>query len=384
VKVNFVTNIPLSEVSGGFSGMNAAAYEALNEIADVTYVGPINPTPSLRGHIKSKLVRSLGGAGDYFFFSSQRLRNIAEAVDSTCNRWADLDFFHGFTPWIHCSPRRPFATWSDCTFRDYVSIFHNRSKFSRSSINAIMTAEREWLKQAAGVFLSSEWAAARTRQDYHLDCLKVSSVGIFGGLQPPEQDIYSGARSLLFVSTDYQKKNGRLCREAMDIIWRRFPDVELTIIGAPPPASDLDDHRVQYTGFLDKSDPEQLDRFRSFLGTAAGLIHPTNADTTAMIVIEAAFFGCPSISVADFAIPEVTRQGESAILLPRPITRSALARAMTTLLEGGAAYRRMRRSAREHSLGNFSRAAFKKRFQQAILNLGIGKRNSVSKRIAKG
>ena len=66
---------------------------------------------------------------------------------------------------------------------------------------------------------------------------------------------------------------------------------------------DLTDSRVTYEGYFDKSKPEQLVAFTNHLSRAFALVHPTAADTTAMIVIEAAFHGSPCITVNDFALP---------------------------------------------------------------------------------
>jgi glycosyltransferase involved in cell wall biosynthesis len=97
------------------------------------------------------------------------------------------------------------------------------------------------------------------------------------------------------------------------------------------------------------------------------LVHPTKADTTAMIVIEAALHGCPSITVNDFALPEVTRNGSYAILLTRPISAASLADAMIALLADEEQYRALRARARQSTIPQFSRAAFKKRLQDAVL-----------------
>src|SRR5262249_34871591 len=148
----------------------------------------------------------------------------------------------------------------------------------------------------------------------------------------PIQDTYRAGRDFLFISTDYARKNGPLCRQAMDRVWEKFPDARLKIIGAVPCARDLTDSRVTYEGYFDKSKPEQLAAFTNHLSRGFALVHPTAADTTAMIVIEAAFHGCPSISVNDFALPEVTGNGAYAVLLNRPITADSLANAMTKLL----------------------------------------------------
>jgi glycosyltransferase involved in cell wall biosynthesis len=368
MRINFISNIPLQQISGGFSGMNAAAYEALAEIAEIHYVGPVNPPVSLAARLISKLKRSAGQRGKFFFFSEARLHCIAEEVNRRRRADVDFDFYHGFTPWARCVQPVPYLTWSDCCFRDYVEIYHAGEAFQESDVVRICSAETAWMRGSSAVFFSSEWALLRTKAHYGLEGESLGNVSIFGALDAPLRDTYTDGREFLFISTDYARKNGPLCRQAINQVWQKFPEARLKIIGAAPPAQDLKDSRVTYEGYFDKSKPEQLAAFTDHLSRAFALVHPTAADTTAMIVIEAAFHGCPSITVNDFALPEVTGNGTYALLQNRPVSADTLARAMIGLLDNVDHYRSLRARAREFTVGRFSRAAFKKRLQEAVLS----------------
>jgi glycosyltransferase involved in cell wall biosynthesis len=366
MKINFISNISPQEISGGFSAMNAAAYEALAEIAEVQYVGPVNPPVIAREKIISKLKRSTGIEGEFFFFSEARLTRIAEEVGRLCQSDADIDFYHGFTPWIRCARSRPYLAWSDCCFRDYLNIYHCRGLFKKEDVTRICSAENAWMRGASAILLSSEWARIRTKSHYGLEEGFLADVGIFGAVDVPPSDQYRGSRDFLFISTNYERKNGPVCRRAITWVWRKYPDARLIIIGAPPRDEDLTDSRVTYEGYLKKSNPEDLATLTNHFSRAFALLHPTNADTTAMVVIEAAFHGCPSITVNDFALPEVTANGAYALLQDRPVTAETLARAMIELLDNREHYHLLRVKAREVSIGTFTRAAFKKRLQKAV------------------
>ena len=367
MRMNFISNLPLREISGGFSGMNAAVYEALTEIAEVYYVGPVNPPVSSAARLISKLKRSAGQKGRFFFFSEARLRRIAREVNRRRRDDADFDFYYGFTPWIRCVPSVPYLTCSDCSFRDYLDIYHVGGSFKESDVVRICSAENAWMRDADAIFFSSEWALLRTKAHYGLERESLGNVSIFGALDVPLRDTYTDSREFLFISTDYARKNGSLCRRAMNQVWQRFPEARLRIIGAPPPAQDLTDSRVTYEGYFDKSKPEQLAQFTDYLSRAFALVHPTGADITPMIVIEAAFHGCPCITVNDFALPELTGNGIYALLQNRPVTADTLAQAIIELLDDMDRYRSLRAKAREFTIGRFSRAAFKKRLQEAVL-----------------
>src|SRR5262249_3290748 len=106
--------------------MNAAAFAALSKAYVVHYAGPINPGVNVWQKALSKFFRSAGAQGDFFFFSKGRLEAVAREVCKRCGTGAQLDFFHGFPPWILTTPPRPYVAWGDCTFRDYMNIYHRR------------------------------------------------------------------------------------------------------------------------------------------------------------------------------------------------------------------------------------------------------------------
>jgi glycosyltransferase involved in cell wall biosynthesis len=368
MRMNFVSNLSLQEISGGFSGMNAACYDALTEIGEVHYVGPVNPPVSSPARLISKLRRSTGQKGKFFFFSEARLRCIAKEVNRRRRADVDFDFYHGFTPWIRCVPSVPYLTYSDCSFRDYLDIYHAGGSFEESDVLRICAAENAWIRDANAVFFSSEWALLRTKAHYGLETELLGNASIFGALDVPLRDTYTDGREFLFISTDYARKNGSLCRLAMNHVWHEFPEARLKIIGAAPPAHDLTDSRVSYEGYFDKSKPEQLAAFTNHLSRAFALVLPTAADIAPLIVIEAAFHGCPSITVNDFALPEITGNGTYALLQNRPVTAETLARAMIELLDDMERYRSLRAKAREFTIGKFSLVTFKKRLQEAVLS----------------
>ncbi|MDB4412867.1 glycosyltransferase [bacterium] len=366
MKINFISNICPEEASGGISGMNAAAYDALSEMADVRYVGPVNPPINPWSKIASKLRRVIGTRGQFYFFNQARLEGIAQQVAWECEPDADLDFYMGFTPWILCSSPRPYVAWNDCSFFDYLKIYHNPKDYSAGQRDWLGRTEASWMANATKIFFSSQWAKERSARDYQLPTEQLESVGIFGAMEVPEQDCWEGSKDFYFISTNFEQKNGLLCRRAMDEVWKTHPDARLRIIGAEPPESCLVPGKVIYEGFFKKTNAAELIKFRSHLAQAFALVHPTDSDITPLTVIEAGFFGCPAISVDDFALREVTSQSNHHLLLPRPLTVSALAEAMLALLDQPEDYLQSREDARSFATSNLSQTAFRKRLQEAV------------------
>jgi glycosyltransferase involved in cell wall biosynthesis len=121
-----------------------------------------------------------------------------------------------------------------------------------------------------------------------------------------------------------------------------------------------------YLGSIDKSDSKQRSLLERTYARARCLLHPTTADTNPMVLIEAGYFGCPAISTRRYAIPELVVDGVSGLLLDDPTDVTALTNHMIWMLQPGERYRQMRREARTHMLGYYTREAFQRRLTAEI------------------
>lgn len=296
----------------------------------------------------------------FFFFSPGRLKAIADVVHARCHTDARLDFFHGFTPWIATRPERPYIAWSDCTFRDYVNIFHRREQFRSDNLEQIEQAEAAWLRNASRVLLTSQWAAERAVRDYALDASRVGSVGIFGEIDMPARDTYAGRKEFAFVSTNFEAKGGRIVLAAFREVRKRHPDAGLIIVGDRPPNT-APGGGVAFTGFLRKEIPDEYRRFQQILGGARALVNATRNDICPLLLVEAGYVGCPVISTCKFAIPEVIDDGRTGLLLDDPSQPGAVAGAMNWMLEHENEYQQMRAAAWAKARGHHSREQFEGR-----------------------
>lgn len=324
--------------------MNAAALAALDRLEPVHYVGPIDPPVLLREKALSKLMRVVGGRGDFAAFSQLRLKAIAEEVACKCNIYGTLDFFHGFTPWILTAPKRPYIAWSDCTFRDYIDIYHSREQFGHTDLQRIELAEAAWLQAAQRVFFTSEWAASRAIQHYRINEERVGVVGIFGELDAPVQDAYRGGKYFVLISTDFAGKGGPVALAALREVKKRHADASLVVIGDKPRRGAATSG-VEFVGYLRKENPVEHARFRNILGGARALVHPTKRDIAPLVLIEAGYCGCPVIASRRFAIPEVVDDRITGLLVDDPCQVDQVASSMTWMLEQEDQYQRMREAA---------------------------------------
>lgn len=333
---------------------------ALNVIDELNYVGPINPSVILWQKALSKFLRVAGVPGDFYFFSQQRLNAIAGDVHAGSRLNARLDFFHGFTPWILTAPARRYVAWSDCTFRDYINIFHKRDHFRQSDLDRIESAEAAWLKSAHGVLFPTRWAAERAIEAYGLDATHTESVGIFGELDEPAHDTYAGSKEFAFVATNFEAKGGHVVLSALQELRGRHPETTLTVIGEKPSNVSVPPG-VEFFGFLRKEVPDEYEKYRQVLSRVRALVHPTKSDIAPLIIIEAGYFGCPVISSRRFAIPELVDDGRTGILLDDPSNVAMVTGAMNWMLENEDRYFQMRKAAWAKVRGEHSKAQFRER-----------------------
>jgi glycosyltransferase involved in cell wall biosynthesis len=359
--INFISNLPVNLKTGGFSSMNAMAFDVIRRNQSVRYVGPVNPPMFTWQKVLSKLRRVSGFTGDFFQYSEQRLAKIARGVETRCALEARLDFFHGFTPWVLTSPKRPYIAWSDCTFRDYMQTYHAGAEFCRDDIWRIEQTEAAWMRGARRIAFTNGWAADRALQEYGLDPKRVDVVGIFGEVDLPDQDRYSGAAQFAFVSMNFRAKGGPVVLAAFQQLRETHPKSTLVIVGdCPLHARSLGG--VTVLGFLRKEYPEEIAKYREVLAHTRALVHPTNSDIAPLVIVEAACFGCPAIASRKFAIPELVDDGRSGILLDNPRDASELADAMRSILSSDNGYIGMRNEAWRKAREEHSKKVFERRF----------------------
>jgi glycosyltransferase involved in cell wall biosynthesis len=353
-RANYITNLSLSEISGGWSGFNAAMFASLARHYEMKYVGPISPPEDVAAKVGSKLRRLVDRPGSFQFFSANRLERIANEVSAAVDPDAALDLFHGSTPWIAFEPQVPYACYLDASFSTYISVYHERSRFHDADVERIEGLEAEWLRKASRIFFSSAWALEETALLYDLDRSSMCVAGLGGHLPIPSSDVYAGARDFLFLSLDFEGKGGQLCVDAFQKVRTKIPRARLRIVGARPPQPVLDTPGITYEGLLNKSIPAELRRLQSILATAFALVHPTVKDATPQVIVEAGYYGCPAIAPRSFGIPEMIVDGSTGWLVPSPPTSAEIARRMLWMHQQPAEYRAMRAATRARALEQFT------------------------------
>jgi glycosyltransferase involved in cell wall biosynthesis len=254
---------------------------------------------------------------------------------------------------MYDSPR-PYFVYTDTCFSTYVDIYHERARFLRDDLKRIFDAEARWLSRSAGVFFGTRWALDQAVKDYSISAQNLKAAGAAGRMTIPARDEYKDGLDFLFIALDFEGKGGRICAAAFQKLYQQFPEAQLTIVGARPPADVERLPGVSYAGMLRKSVPKEMSRLTELYATAFALVHPTSSDIQPLVICEAGYFGCPAITAKSFGIPELVNDGVTGMLLDVPLTAEVLAQRMLELCEDSVRYQAMRKAVRAHTTTNLT------------------------------
>jgi glycosyltransferase involved in cell wall biosynthesis len=376
--VNYISNLDPRQQTGGWNGVNASLHAELGKHFEVNFIGPINPGSDYPAKAVSKLRRKSGLAGSFHFFSERRLRKIASLIENEAAQDAEIDFFHGSTPWVLFDSPRPYFVYVDTFFSTYVNVYHDARKFLETDLNRIFQVEARWLARAATVFFGTEWALEQVVTDYKIPRANLKAVGAAGSMAIPESDKYAGGINLLFIAFDFQQKGGPICVEAFRKVREKFSEAQLTIVGGRPSTEILELPGVRYEGFLSKSVPAELNRLEELYQNAFVLVHPTTSDIQPLVISEAGYCGCPTIAPRSFGIPDLIQDGVTGCLVDLPLTAEAFAKRILDLCNDRATYCAMRTAVREHSIATQTWPAIGERIVQEMRSVQSASQLQVS------
>jgi glycosyltransferase involved in cell wall biosynthesis len=354
-RIAYVTDLPQTVAGGGAYAVNFHAFRELEKRFDAHYTGPIVPRiPPADSAISKFRRRILRLPGSYSYFSPATLDRNASEVTARLPRDAEAIVFRSAGRWCRCRPGVPYFVYLDAVVHTF---FHNTFRvrdFHEHDLDRIWREERSFLEAASGVFFESEWGRRMAAEAYALEKDHYGSVGRGGVIDPPRADTWDGAsRRLVTMAMDFQQKGGDLVAEAFRRLKPRYPSLAWDIVGGAPGTGLESTDSVTYHGILDPGDPTGRAKLERILAGAFLCVHPTREDTSPLVITEAAYFGCPTVSVRAFAIPELVLDGETGLLIDTPASVDELAVAIETMLANSSRYVAFRRRAREHSLAAF-------------------------------
>lgn len=349
-RVAYITDLQPRPGGGGSYAVNWHIQQQLLKHFDLVAPDPIVPRVSRRERLVSRVHRYvLKRPSKFFYFSPATLDNNA-ARASVHFKNADAVFFRSATRWCHCSPSIPYFVYLDIVFHTFFENTFRRRDFRAADLQRIWEAEARFLENAAAVFFESNWGLQQARAAYGLAGNHYQVAGRGGVLEPPERDEWTAESPyLLSIAMNFEQKGGDILLEAFRELKESHPALRWHIVGGRPTGNWESVDGIVYEGPLDPEDHTHLARYRRLLSQAFLLVHPTREDANPLVPTEAAYFGCPSISVNRFAIPEFVMDGKTGVLLDWPAQPHELAKAVHRLIESPDVYRQMRSAAFELS-----------------------------------
>ncbi len=354
--LTFIAHLPLQPSGGGVYVVNWKVYRELHGHFDLTPFSPVVPPLDYVQALRSKFRRRiLKRPSNFFQFSKFALDRTASIVARQTAPNAQAVFFRSSTRWIHCKPNVPYFVHTDAVFHTFFRNTFRECDFHTRDLDRIYETEKRFLEAARGVFFESEWGLQKACDAYGLSRKNMVSLGIGGGIAPPGEDLWDRrSLNLVTIAKNFRQKGGDIVLAAFQRLKPRYPDLRWHIIGGSPEGAWENVAGIHYEGHLRPDVPEELVRFRDILGNAFLLVHPTREDVNPLVLIEAAYFGCPSVSVNDFAIPELVANQQTGILLDRPVTAESVANAIELLINNRQRYSEMRFHSRRRAIELFS------------------------------
>jgi glycosyltransferase involved in cell wall biosynthesis len=244
-------------------------------------------TAAQPGRIERGLRRRLGRGGDPAAIAGTAVaKNLrrAGAVDAV------LQLGSGFV--VPDGPR--LATYDDMTVLQARHLDHALlSRLSDAEIDSWAERQRSIYERAEACCVSTRWAAESVIADYGIDAERVHVVGIGRNLDPkPVPRDWSSPR-FLFVGQDWRRKNGEGLLRAFREVRGQRPDATLAIVGSHPGVQP--EPGVALEGGLFLNQPRQRARMEELFETSTCLVLPSLIEPSAIVHLEAAAAGVPSI-----------------------------------------------------------------------------------------
>lgn len=287
-----------------------------SQLGPARRIAPVEVAEEFWGKWVSRFHRKLRIPRRYAYFSETRLAAFAKAVHTQlpADRSPPVVFF-GSLPFVKCRPVAPYYLYTDGAFFIHYWEYNQDHSHNPRDIGRITAAEAEFMRGAAGVWCSSQWAADRITKEYGLAPGAATWAGTGPGDVPEPVEPVRYENSLAMVAADFERKGGRLAVESVRAARELGCDVGLKFIGAKPPAEMLALPFVEWCGWLDLRRAADRRRFAEVLSRVGAQILLSRNDLTPLAIPEAAAFSKATIATAVGGIPEMIQNGATGWLI---------------------------------------------------------------------
>jgi glycosyltransferase involved in cell wall biosynthesis len=197
--------------------------------------------------------------------------------------------------------------------------------------------------------MCSEWIKKRVHDNYNIAPNKIDVVEFGANIPTPQTyscEISMDVCRLLFIGREWERKGGNTLLEIYQILKNNDFLCHLTIIGVNPPIENKQDENITVIPYLDKSQPDDLNRLCKILSESHFLILPTKFDAFGIVFCEASAFAVPSIAANVGGVGSAIHNGKNGYLLESDATANDYANIITSVFRDKEKYIELRRSSR--------------------------------------
>ena len=316
-KINFISNSNINNPEGGWDGLGARLFDILCSKYDIELIDNISPEVFLFEKVISNTLALIGLKYKFYFFSKKRLKKISDICSSKIQNKSSILFFHGSTPWIEFLTDQKYFVLLDCNFDTYINVYHKNHKFSRLDLKRIVDAEKLFLEKAEAVFFTSNFALNETIINYSLSPQKLFLIGQGSSINIDDMKpgVVIKKKQFLFIASDFVGKGGLVIYHAFCKFHGSNPEFKLVIVGQKPPKEILEDRRVRYLGFIDKSSINGLNILLNLYEESYFLLLFSTKDIAPFVIVEAGLCYCPTIALDFSAIGDMIIDKKSGYLV---------------------------------------------------------------------
>lgn len=320
LKIGFLSSFDPNDRKSS-SGTNYMIAHQLKQIGDVSWI-------PLRRKFMGKALRSILGKATeaglpdirmyltlgtplyYKFPSADELNKYDVIVAFFCNNILDK---------IHTD--RPIVLLADAMMPILLDYYDFYDNIPRRLKNWICARERESIKHASKIIISSDWGAkgaiAQGMAPENVEMIQF-------GANIDDKDIASAKRDfdstntlrLLFMGVNWERKGGDIAIEATEWLNSEGVPATLKIVGTAPPQGKEYGKNIEICGFKNKNNPEDYKALTDIIRNSDALILPTKAECAGIVFAEAAAYGLPIFTYDTGGTKSYVSDGENGYTLP--------------------------------------------------------------------
>lgn len=169
--------------------------------------------------------------------------------------------------------------------------------------------ERQVYEHAAATFTMGSHIRRSIIEQYGANADRIHSVGAGSNVEPQGSTGPRpyGAKNILFVGIEWERKGGRELTAAFERVLRVHPDARLTVVGCSPALNLPNCHIV---GRVPRAEVAR------HYQEASIFCLPTKAEPFGVVFVEAQMYRLPVVATNTHSIPDIVEHGRSGYLTP--------------------------------------------------------------------